>query len=440
MAISLNRRAVIKGVGAGLALPLLDCMMDSRGLLIGTAKGEDATAMKLRYFAFVIHNGSPDDMWAKTASNGSYTQGIALQPLNDAGLARDFNQIMGLTAKHLFNDTLVDLITHQAGQLGFLTGRIPKRIAPRLGAATGRSIDMVMGDLQGKPAIATTMPRTGQDRNVNTQMSWAADGQQSPMNLSPQELAVTLGILDKDGNVLTPGPVSVTTSTKQKNILDFLKDDANRLRAKLGAADKARLDQHLTSVAELQKAVVSSMTTTVSTKYPDAVPRGTPSDDVALDAMVKLITYAFVTDKTRSVSFDVGNATPHFVQRDCDDHEFSHLGGQNLEQKQYYIQEKIRYFAKFLTAFKNATEGGSNILYNSACIFGSDISDGDRHNLDNARILQAGNAGGKIVTGRMLDYPGINFNNFHVSMLKAMGFDNKQFGTDSTGPLMGLVS
>ncbi|HET6343577.1 MAG TPA: DUF1552 domain-containing protein [Myxococcota bacterium] len=427
MPFVLNRRAVLKGLGAGLALPVLECMLDGRGRWARVAHASSVSP-PVRYLGFMIQNGPPKPLWRPIDSpGGGWSLAPGLQAL--AHLQGDFNQITGLDMGYLRS-----FFPHADGQLGFWTGHpahSPNRDGqPVAGAAP--SVERVLGRALCRgvtvfPSLTASLPRGRGDRyGTRGKNSWIGDNRPGEYLSTPQMLAAQLF-----------GHVDPRERQRQGSILDFYRGEAKALRRRLGAADRARLEQHLDSVLEIEQGL--RVVPKACMRLPDEVQAGDPGDDAAMALMAKLIVFALTCDLTRYVLFEVANAPPHDpAANSMDDHAHSHRpeSPENL----YYIDKKMRYWALFLDAMKATQEGEHSLLYHTISVLGCDVSEGWKHNFDDIPMIQVGQAGGRIQTGRHLHYPGVTFNNLHATLLTAAGLPTETFGADGTGHLPGLLT
>ncbi len=238
----------------------------------------------------------------------------------------------------------------------------------------------------------------------------------------------------------------------EKSVIDFVLADVDGLAPKLGATDKIKLDQYLTSVRELEKRVVD-MGPGASCK-----PGTPPTKGAMLDypgkikAMMDLIALSFACDATRIVTLMFGNAvsqhTHPFLEITAGHHDISHHMSDptmiaQLAKIGAWEMQQIGYFFDKLKALPDAVDG-QNVLFNSAVFVSSDISDGNRHNHDDMPIVLGGHGGGKLKPGQHVTYtpkaktdPKQKVSNLLVTMLEAAGVAGAQFG-DSTGPLAEL--
>ncbi len=157
--------------------------------------------------------------------------------------------------------------------------------------------------------------------------------------------------------------------------------------------------------------------------------------------MMDMIVLAFQSDSTRIVTFMYANegsnrSYPEIGVRAAH-HELSHHGGN--PQKQASISKINRHhiglLAEFLKKLSAAKEGDHSLLDSAMIMYGSGISDGDRHNHDHLPILLAGHGGGTVPAGRHLRYPRETpLTNLYLAMLDRMGVAMPRF-SDSTGKL-----
>jgi hypothetical protein len=231
----------------------------------------------------------------------------------------------------------------------------------------------------------------------------------------------------------------------QKSVLDFIADDAKRLQSKLGRNDNHKLDEYLTGVREVERRIGTRTAKPVDIHVDYAIPDGIPGDyQDHMRMMCDLMVLAFQTDSTRIATMMFANAGDNKNYRKIGvaegHHDLSHHGDnpEKLEKISQINRFHIQQLSYLLTKMKSIREGERNLLDNSMVVYGSGISDGNRHNHDNLPILLAGSGGGTIDTGRHLRYDlETPVCNLFMSMLDRMGVDAPFIG-DSTGRLPGL--
>jgi hypothetical protein len=228
----------------------------------------------------------------------------------------------------------------------------------------------------------------------------------------------------------------------QKSILDFVRDDANRLRAQLGATDQRKMDEYLTSVRELERRVARAGRTEAKAPPGVKAPAGVPDDYAEhIRLLCDLLVLAFQGDLTRIATFVIANEGSNrsykFIGVPEGHHDLSHHGRDKTKQEK--ISKINRFhteqFAAFLTKLNSIREGEGTLLDNCMIVCGSGNSDGNRHNHDDLPILLAGKGGGTLATGRHIRYPKETpLTNLFLSMLDRMGAPVERLG-DSTGRL-----
>lgn len=232
----------------------------------------------------------------------------------------------------------------------------------------------------------------------------------------------------------------------RKSVLDFVLEDAQELRKILPAVDRRKLDEYLYSVRDVEKRIGGAEKLRMSEDGVPDYPRpsGVPREfDKHAELMMDMITLAYQTDSTRIISFMFTNAGSNrsYPQIGVSEghHESSHHG--KSAHKQELVAKINRYhidrFAYLLDRMRATPEGQGTLLDNCLLVYGSGISDGDRHNHNDLPILLAG-GGSRIQTGRHLSYDkNTPLCNLYVWMMNEVGANADQFG-DSTGRLPGL--
>lgn len=230
----------------------------------------------------------------------------------------------------------------------------------------------------------------------------------------------------------------------RKSILDFVLEDAKQLHRRLPSIDQRKLDEYLYSVRDVEKRIGGAEKLRVSENGVPDYPRpsGVPKElSKHAELMLDMVTLAFQTDSTRILSFMFTNAGSNRSYPEIGvgegHHESSHHG--KSPHKQENVAKINRFhidrFSYLLSRLKQVPEGDGKLLDNCMLVYGSGISDGDRHNHDDLPILLAGSAGKSIQTGRHIQYDkNTPLCNLYVWMMQQMGAQADAFG-DSTGVL-----
>ena len=454
----ISRRTMLRGLGVGMALPMLDSMIPANGLAraaagaVGGAGGAAAKAPVRSCFMF-LPNGVAYDDWAPTGEGAAYELSKTLAPLKTvkddlmvlSGLALD-----GAKAK---GDGGGD---HARSAAAFLTGAHPVKTAGkdiRLGISVDQLAAQQVGDRTRFASLELGLDKTQEAGNCDsgyscayvTNISWRNENTPVPKEVDPGALFDRL---------FGTGPGSqqkeqvARRQLYRKSILDFVTDDSKRLNRLLGAGDKRKFDEFTNSIREIEKRIESAKlaeakyrTMAPPMERPDGIPGTT---EAHMKLMCDLLVLAFQMDVTRISSVMVAREGSNRRYTDLGisegHHALSHHGRkkEKLEQIQKIDAFHVRQFAYFLEKMKSVKEGAGTLLDNSMVMIGSGISDGNRHSHVNLPVLLAGRAGGAIKPGRHVVYPkDTPLCNLYASMLDNMGVKADRFG-DSTGRLPGL--
>jgi len=229
---------------------------------------------------------------------------------------------------------------------------------------------------------------------------------------------------------------------ERQSILDVVQQDASRLMKRVGQTDRRKLDEYFTSVREIETRI-DRVEQEDRKALPDIeVPFGRiEAFRQHARLMYDLMVIGFQTDTTRVATLMLDNAggNRRYTEIGVKDahHEMSHHRNRpepvkNLQKIDQYLVEQ---FAYFLEKLDSVREAGGTLLDQSLVLYGSGISDGNRHDHGNLPIVLAGSGGGQIETGRYIvpqsERP---MGNLFLSMLDMMGTPAESIG-DSSGRL-----
>lgn len=435
----LNRRTVLRGVGTGLALPLLESMR-LPGVLAATTA---APAAPVRMACIFMANGAIMDQWKPTGEGKDYQLSPTLEPL--APFREDMTVFSGLTQHHgrANGDGGGD---HARNASAYLTGAQPRKTS---GAdiTVGQSIDQAVAEKIGHqtrlPSIELGIDRgrnagncdSGYSCAYSSNISWKTATTPTSKEVNPRSAFERLF-----GNPESAADVE-RRMRNRRSILDFVSDDAKRVRQAVSGADKRKLDEYFDSVRDIEERIARA--SSVPKEIPELkLPDGVPSDlKEHIQLMFDILLVAFQTDSTRVATLMLADAGSNrsYPEVDVRDghHELSHH--QNDKDKMEKIARVDRYlierFGSFLDKLKATKEGDSNLLHNSMILYGSAIADANRHSHDDLPIILAGHGGGTIQTGRYVNHPNETpLNNLFLSMADRMGVKLDKLG-DSKGVL-----
>ena len=440
---TISRRSVLRGMGVTIGLPMLQSMMPGR-LLTAAEADRDAP---LRMAFFYVPNGAHMPDWTPQGDGTGYKMSASLERIADY---RDqFNVLSGLTldGARAHGDGGGD---HARSVAAFLTGAHPHKTNGadiRNGISVDQATAQAVGDRTRFASLELGLESSAQAGNCDSgyscayasNMSWR--GPTSPMAKEVDPGALFDRLFSGQTEKQTRRAKTAREKSK-KSILDFALDDAKRLHKQLPAMDRRKLDEYLYAVRDVEKRIGGADRLRIGEDGVPDYPRpsGVPADLAThSQLMMDMITLAMQTDSTRILSFMFTNAGSNrsYKQIGVNEghHELSHHG--KSEHKQAQIAKINRYhldrFAYLLKQLSSVREGERTLLDNSLIVYGSGISDGDRHNHDNLPIILAGSGAGRIKTGRHIRYEnGTPLCNLYLWMMQQMGAKADQFG-DSNG-------
>lgn len=441
--MKLSRRAFLGGAGAMLALPALEAMLP----LSPRRAQASGQAPPRRLVFFYVPNGMHMPAWTPAETGDAYALTPILQPL--AALKADVLVLSGLDnfAASSQGDGAGD---HARGTASFLTCAHVEK-TDGAGIRNGVSVDQVAAqfltgctqfsslELGTEGGASTGSCDSGYSCAYTRNISWAAPATPMAKETNPRALFDRL----YQGADPTQTAEQIMRRRRYKqSVLDYVREDATRLQARLGAADRAKLDEYLTGVRDIEQRLQNGRAA--------ACEAGTRPDEAAtlqdrVRQMLDLMVLAMQCDQTRVVSFMLGNAGSNrsypFIGVDQAHHELSHHQGDPAKHAllttiDTWEVEQLAYLAGRMKAI---VEPDGTLLDNSLVFFSSEIADGDRHNHDKLPVLLAGKGGGAVRPGRHVRHPdGTPMANLFISMLASVGATVPRFGDDGTGPLPDL--
>ena len=341
---------------------------------------------------------------------------------------------------------------HGQGSASFLTGAQAFRSQDdvRVGVSIDQLYARHVGNATRLPSLelGCESPRSGNafgySGTYKTHISWRTATSPAPYELNPK---LVFDRLFTDQASRQGQTTIAERDFYQKSILDYVRQDARQVRGNLGATDRRKLDQYLTGVREVERRIQNAAHADNPSAKGFARPPGIPADfDEHLRLMCDLMVLAFETDSTRAATFMLSKeATDRnypWLGFTDGHHELSHHGKD--EEKHRKLREIDRYHVSILAYMIEKMmlveeADGSTLLDNSMVLYGSGISDGDRHDHVNLPVITLGKGGGGWNTGRHFrcrtETP---MSNLLLSMLQQADVPVDRFG-DSTEPLAGLA-
>jgi hypothetical protein len=436
---SLSRRTILRGMGAGLALPLLDAMVPAFAATAKTA-ARGVPRLAVAY----VPNGIDMPNWTP-AAEGPLELTPILRPL--APFRDRLTIVSGLASAPAMPIGGEGTGDHVRASAAFLTGTHPKKTeGPDIRA--GVSMDQLAAGVLGKTTPLTSLElcldsndllgacESGWSCAYANTLAWRTPTTPLPMENDPR---LVFERLFGDVDNTTP-EARHARMARNRSLLDSLLPEVRRLQGRVGASDRQKVDQFLDGVRaieeRIQKTEAQSGLELPTLDKPMGIP-GTYEEHAKL--MFDLQVLAFQTDTTRVSTFlmsrevsprtypELGISDPH--------HGLSHHGN---NPEKIALLAKVNAFhvtllSHFLERLQATPDGDGTLLDHSAILYGCCISDGNQHLHTNLPVLIAGGAAGALKGGRHVRYPNDTpLTNLELSLLDKVGVQLDQLG-DSTG-------
>ena len=436
----LPRRTFLKGAGTAIALPWLDAMVPA----MARAGSGDSPPCRM---AFVyVPNGVHIQHWTPASEGTDFELPQSLEPL--APYRKNLQVLTGLThdKARANGDGPGD---HARAAAAFLTGVQPKKTHGadiHAGVSADQVAAAVIGSKTPLPSIELGCDRGMQSGNCDSGYSCAYSANiswRTPSTPMAKENNPRL-VFERLFGSEDPAEAAESRAKRKlynKSILDFVLEDTRQLKARLGETDRKKIDEYLHAVRQIEKRLASAEVAEVFEPSLDR-PDGKPDDyREHIRLMFDLMTVAYQGDITRISTFMIANEGSNRSYRFIDvpegHHDLSHHGGD--EEKLAKIAKINRFhmeqFAYFIDRLETTPEGEGSLLDNLMIVYGSGISDGNRHNHNDLPVLLVGGGRGRLKPGRHTRYAdGTPMVNLYLSMLDLLGVPTDLLG-DSTGKL-----
>ena len=430
-----TRRRFLHGAGVVMALPWLESL-PVWGAEPMTKQGTPAASPK-RLAVMFMANGINQKYWTASGAGADMQLGESLSPLEP--VKTKINYVKGL-----FNQAAVGVGIHP-GMTGNLLSGAPLTKGAELHG--GVSMDQVLAARIGDQTVQPSMvlgceqPVTGY-HETNFSMAYSSHiSWQTPTSPVPMEVYPSLAfdsLFDNRG------------AQRNQSVLDRVKDQADTLGRQVSAADKAKIDEYLTSVREVEKRAENMRAAkakadakgqgadipVIAMKRPE---NGLPEDiREHMRLMCDIVALGFQTDKTRLATLllcrDISGLVYPFLDAKLAHHLASHEDDDAFMRINKYYVSQYAYLIQKLAAMK---EGEGTVLDNSCIVFMSNMWSGKNHDSGKVPLLTAGSLGGTLATGRVLDYMDAGNDNrklcsLYLSLMDRMGVKLDKFGDADT--------
>jgi hypothetical protein len=440
----LSRRTVIKGAGVTLALPLLEAMIPA-----ATALAQTAAVPKMRMGFFYIPHG---------AIMGNTVHGPQMDRWTPSGAGADFklSPILASLEPHkkyvtsfgnLQNNAMVGGV-HSLAPATWLSGTKPDRGSR--GASMSTTLDQIVAKHIGQnttlPSIEVAAETTQQAAACsgsacfyNTTLSFRDAHSPLPMEHNPRKVFIQLF-----GEGDTPQE-RTAISDQTRSMLDRVRDRINAMRRDLGASDRAVLDNYVETVREIERRVqLASSRDLTGINVPEAPIGELNQFGSQVDLLFDLIALAYQADLTRVASYimvaEGTNRTYNHIGVSDSFHPVSHHANDlSRIEKLVKIQTwHVERFAAFMKKLSSIPDGDGSLLDHSMFLYGSNMSNSDRHNGHPLPTLLVGGGNGSLKGSQHIELrEPTPLANLHLTILDKLNARQDSFG-DSTGLISGV--
>jgi hypothetical protein len=417
----LSRRTMLKGAGVTIALPLLDAMIPA-----GTALAETAAAPSPRLGFVYFPHGALQDEWQPRRTGRDFDFPFILAPLQPV---REYV-------------TVVSGLRNKGGESSSPHGIIEETwlncVSPRQRSAktgVGITVDQIAARHLGKDTPLPSLELCGEPGGM---ISFRTPDQPLPMESNPRK--AFYGMFGQGDTKEEREAILGTTSS----LLDYVRESTASLSKRLDAGDRAKVNDYLDSVREVERRVQKLEANAKSLEELPGAPLGPPEDfGELLDIQFEMVALSFQTNRTRIATLKMVEEASMRTYPNLGVHEAfhptSHWGGfpdriANLRLIQNY---HTKVFANFVKRLSQMPEGNGNVLDQSIILFGSNMANSDAHNNDPLPQALIGRGGG-IKGNQHLHYPqDTPHSNILVTMLHRAGVPDAEIEkfADNTGVL-----
>jgi hypothetical protein len=431
-----SRRTLLRGMGVSISLPFLESMVPAQ-----TALRKTAAVPKSRLTAIYVPHGAIMDKWTPATEGAGFAFTETLKPLEKY---RDHLNVVSDLAHPLAGGVDSDAgADHQRSAAVFLSGAHPEKGTE---AHVGKTMDQVAADAIGQDTPLPSLELSIEDVSLScgsglacaymNTLAWKTPTTPLPMENNPQVVFERL---------FGEGRNNAERSSRREqssSILDSVKDEVAALNKKLPAADRTRLTEYLEDVREIERRIQKAGASRAANLDVPEAPAGIPdSFPEHLKLMFDLQVLAYKAEITRVSTLMFARDTSTVVYPDsgvrAGFHSTSHHSDvrENMDKFALINRYHVSMLAYLLEKLQATPDGDGTLLDHSMVLYGSAMSDGNKHNHDPLPVLVAGGASGQLKGGRHLRFAKhTTMSNLLLSMLDKLGVPLNSFG-DSMGHL-----
>jgi hypothetical protein len=427
---AIPRRTILRGIGASVALPLLDGMVPAL-----SAMADTPAAPKQRFGFIYVPHGSIMREWTPAQEGPNFEFSPILKPLED------FRQHVTV----LSNLSNYGEAGHSVSSAMWLSGTFPSK-GSLLKLDT--TVDQQIARKIGRETTFPSMEFATEDHSSHlgscagdflcsymSTISWASPTQPLPMEINPRVVFERMF----GGDRANPAE-RLARLERNRSILDAVVESASELKIGLGPRDQVRVTEYLDNVREIERRIVQAEKQRNETGIEaPPTPVGIPENwEEHVNLMFDLMHLALQGNLTRVVSFMMARelSTLSYPQIGVADghHPVSH--NNNIPEQ---VAKKIKVdiyhldlFAQFLDKLRNTPDGDGNLLDHSLFLYGSGMTNGNAHDHENLPTLLVGGAAGKHKGNRHIKMAkSTALSNLMLSLMDKAGISTEKFGQSS---------
>lgn len=441
---ALSRRTMLRGLGATVALPLLDAMVPA---LSAAAKTVTAPVPRLAFF-YVPNGMFPPNFHPAGAGGSDFALTPLLQPL--AAYRDQMTVVTGLSNSGVLSPNEGGGV-HTRAHGGWLNGMLPKR-TEGADIQAGKTIDQYAADKLGADTALRSLELTtesnyqvgncenGYSCAYLNSTSWLTPTTPLPHERDPRAIFQRLF---GDGGSVEARLIQMKTD---RSILDSVSESIQKLARKVGRQDQATVDEYLQSIREIERRIQRTEANNQSTPLPQVdQPVGVPEEyDEHVGLLQDMLVLAFQADITRVSCMQMareqsGRTYPNIGVPEAH-HTVSHhqQDPHNIAQYTKISQHQLGLFAMLVEKMRTTPDGDGTLLDHAILLHGAGMGDGDQHTPYNLPITLMGGGCGQLTGNRHLVYDlHTPFMNLGLTLLEKVGVQVDKI-SDSTGPLAGV--
>ena len=440
----LSRRTVLKGAGISVGLPLLDAMIPA-----ATALAQTAAAPKLRAgFFYIPHgaimwntaHGAELDHWTPSGAGADFALSPILEPLEDyKHYLTSFANLENKAARNTVHTTvpatwLSGLAPDQGVRGASMSATIDQIIAGHIGQDTA----LPSLEIASETTIQVAACSGGGACYYSSTLSFRNAVSPLPMEFNPRKVFSQLF-----GEGDTPEEREAIAN-QTKSLLDLISERTHALQRSLSASDRAVLGEYLDTVREIERRVELAEQRDLSAiDVPEAPIGELDSFDEQVRLMFDLIALAYQADLTRVASYimvaEGTNRTYNHIGVPDAFHPLSHHAN-NIDRLHKLVRIQryhIERFADFVAKLAATPDGEGTLLDNAMLLYGSNMSNSDRHNNYPLPTILVGGGAGTLEGGKHIELPErTTLANLHLTVLNKAGLELPSYA-DSTGEIAG---